>query len=254
MSAVTRLTSPPARSPTCRTMPPTPGWRSIWTATAGIRVEVTPGGGETGGAEAPASGGGPSPAGSRPGPTPPPSRPGEAEPDPQEEGGGTALRPWLALLCIPLLAALAWGTERLIRALRRREETRSDTNRSALAAYRRYRRLLALGAAGGPGAGGAGPEGQVQSSHLDGGGAAAVLAAPDRRCRRGRPAAPVEASGLEAAVPLLTCAVRIAKYYKEPPDGFRRLFVCSVRFFNPPGPGCPPWSGLPPRGGPDPRF
>ena len=36
------------------------------------------------------------------------------------------------------------------RALRRREETRADTNRSALAAYRRYRRLLALGAAEDP--------------------------------------------------------------------------------------------------------
>ena len=112
-------------------------------------VEVTPGGGETGGAEAlpPEEA---VPGGEQTGTDSAPVQTGEAEPDPQEEGGGTALRPWLALLCIPLLAALAWGTERLIRALRRREETRSDTNRSALAAYRRYRRLLALGAAEDP--------------------------------------------------------------------------------------------------------
>ena len=125
-------------------------------------VEVTPGGGETGGAEAlpPEEA---VPGGDQTGTDSAPVQTGEAEPGPQEEGGapsggaavseeagGTALRPWLALLCIPLLAALAWGAERLSRALRRREETRSDTNRSALAAYRRYRRLLALGAAEDP--------------------------------------------------------------------------------------------------------
>lgn len=42
---------------------------------------------------------------------------------------------------------MAWGLERLARSYRRKEETKSDTNASALAAYRRYRRLLTLGAA-----------------------------------------------------------------------------------------------------------
>ena len=69
-----------------------------------------------------------------------------------ESGGDVAeeRRPLdLRWLLIPggvlLLAGLIWGTERMARARRRREEARPDTNPSALAAYRRYRRLLVLG-------------------------------------------------------------------------------------------------------------
>ena len=124
-------------------------------------VEVTPGGGETGAAVAlPPEQAGPSEE-IQTGGDSVPAQPGENGTAPARDSKGDALAApeedqapdlrWLALpACALLLAALAWGAERLGRSLRRREEARPDTNPSALAAYRRYHRLLALGAAEDP--------------------------------------------------------------------------------------------------------
>lgn len=132
-------------------------------------VEVTPGGGETG-AELPGTEESLPPDETDPNDqtqndTPAvPTQPWESDPssdkdtdNPTENSDSDGTVPeekeplnlrWLLIPgSILLLAGLAWGLERLARSYRRKEETKPDTNASALAAYRRYRRLLTLGAA-----------------------------------------------------------------------------------------------------------
>ena len=136
-------------------------------------IEVTPGGGESGeslsgGEDTLAPDQSDSQEQAQADSSPVPVQPWESEASSSGEdadGGAGAVQPGgdateerqpldLRWLLIPggilLLAGLAWGAERLARSRRRREESRPDTNPSALAAYRRYRRLRALGASEDP--------------------------------------------------------------------------------------------------------